>query len=65
MTINAGQRSIPITINSMKTISYSEAGGRLYTWCATKEVNVFADDIFVGTPARRALIKSLVDIDCR
>ncbi len=24
--------------------------GALYTWCATKEVNVFDEDIFVGTP---------------
>lgn len=40
--------------------------GALYTWCATKEVNVFDDDIFVGTtgPAQRSL-SPYVDWNCR
>ncbi|NLP37364.1 MAG: hypothetical protein GX357_06905 [Firmicutes bacterium] len=68
-----------MTINAERTKIYTDyykqhenefpilkRAGALYTWCATKEVNVFADDIFVGTPgpAERSL-SPIVEIDCR
>jgi formate C-acetyltransferase len=52
-----------MTINSERTKIYTDyykaheneypilkRSGALYTWCATRETNVFDDDIFVGTP---------------
>ena len=68
-----------MTINSERTEIYTnyykthenefpilKRAGALYTWCATKEVNVFDDDIFVGTtgPAQRSL-SPYVDWNCR
>ena len=52
-----------MTINSERTKIYTDycrahdneypilkRAGALYTWCATRQINVFDDDIFVGTP---------------
>ena len=52
-----------MTINSERTKIYTDyykaheneypilkRAGAFYAWCATREVNVFDDDIFVGTP---------------
>ncbi|MPW26738.1 hypothetical protein GC105_13180 [Alkalibaculum sp. M08DMB] len=52
-----------MTINSERTKIYTDyyeaheneypilkRAGAFYTWCATKQINIFDDDIFVGTP---------------
>jgi pyruvate formate-lyase/glycerol dehydratase family glycyl radical enzyme len=52
-----------MTINSERTKIYTDyyraheseypilkRAGAFYTWCATRQINVFDDDIFVGTP---------------
>jgi len=68
-----------MTINSERTKIYTDyykahenefpilkRAGALYTWCATREINVFDDDIFVGTPGpdERA-INPYVDWNCK
>ena len=52
-----------MSINSARTQIYThycrahdneypvlKRAGALYTWCANRQINVFDDDIFVGTP---------------
>ena len=52
-----------MTINSERTKIYTDyykaheneypilkRAGAFYTWCATRQINIFDDDIFVGTP---------------
>ncbi len=68
-----------MTINAERTKIYTgyckahenefpilKRAGALYTWCATKEVNVFDDDIFVGTPGPdERTLSPYVEWDCR
>lgn len=68
-----------MTINAERTKIYTDyckahenefpilkRAGALYTWCATKEVNVFDDDIFVGTPGPdERTLSPYVEWDCR
>lgn len=68
-----------MTINSERTEIYTayykqhenefpilKRAGAFYTWCATREINVFDDDIFVGTPGpdERSL-SPYVEWNCR
>ena len=68
-----------MTINSERTKIYTDyykqhenelpilkRAGAIYTWCATREINVFDDDIFVGTPGpdERSL-SPYVEWNCR
>jgi pyruvate formate-lyase/glycerol dehydratase family glycyl radical enzyme len=67
-----------MTINSERTKIYTDyykaheneypilkRAGAFYTWCATRQISVFDDDIFVGTPGpdERAL-SPYVDLSC-
>ena len=68
-----------MTINSERTKIYTDyykqhenelpilkRAGAIYTWCATREINVFDDEIFVGTPGpdERSL-SPYVEWNCR
>ncbi len=68
-----------MTINSERTKIYTDycknhdnefpilkRANALYTWCATRQINVFDDDIFVGTPGpdERSL-SPYVEWDCK
>jgi len=68
-----------MTINAERTKIYTDyykahenefpilkRAGALYTWCATRQINVFDDDIFVGTPGpdERSL-SPYVEWNCR
>jgi pyruvate formate-lyase/glycerol dehydratase family glycyl radical enzyme len=67
-----------MTINSERTKIYTDycrahdnefpilkRAGALYTWCATKQANVFDDDIFVGTPGPGAqMLSPYVEWSC-
>jgi pyruvate formate-lyase/glycerol dehydratase family glycyl radical enzyme len=67
-----------MTINSERTKVYTDyykaheneypilkRAGAFYTWCATRQINIFDDDIFVGTPGpdERAL-SPYVELSC-
>ena len=67
-----------MTINSERTKIYTDyykaheneypilkRAGAFYTWCETRQINVFDDDIFVGTPGpdERAL-SPYVELSC-
>jgi pyruvate formate-lyase/glycerol dehydratase family glycyl radical enzyme len=67
-----------MTINSERTKIYTDycrahdnefpilkRAGALYTWCATRQTNVFDDDIFVGTPGPDAqMLSPYVEWSC-